>query len=108
MPSVENAGEFTILYININILIDNAASHPKGGAGLARLIMRRSLNIQLKEVHELTDRGAARIGDIVTDGSIRNRSTVTRQQTGRLVQFEIVTEARRSLPAWLERCGGSA
>ena len=44
-----------------------------------------------------------RIGDIISGGSIRNRSTISQQKTGRPVQFEIMTEARKSLTAWLER-----
>jgi integrase len=48
-----------------------------------------------------------RIGDVVSGGHIRNRSTVIQQKTGRPVQFEIMTEARKSLGAWLERRGGS-
>lgn len=46
-----------------------------------------------------------KIYDIVSRGSIRSRSTVIQQKTGRPVQFEIMTEARRSLTAWLDRRG---
>jgi integrase len=48
-----------------------------------------------------------KIGDIVTARSIRNRATVIQQKTGRPVQFELMTEARKSLLIWLERRGGS-
>lgn len=48
-----------------------------------------------------------RIGDIATGGSIRNRATIIQQKTGRPVQFELMTDARNSLLAWLERRGGS-
>jgi len=48
-----------------------------------------------------------RIGDIITGGSIRDRSTVIQQKTGRPVQFEIMSEARKSLTAWLERRRGT-
>jgi integrase len=48
-----------------------------------------------------------RIGDLVSGGTIRNRATVIQQKTGRPVQFEIMTEARKSLLAWLERRKGS-
>lgn len=48
-----------------------------------------------------------RIGDITSGGHIRNRSTVIQQKTGRPVQFEIMTEARKSLEAWLERRRGT-
>jgi integrase len=49
-----------------------------------------------------------RIGDVTCGGTIRNRSTVIQQKTSRPVQFEIMTEARRSLTAWLERRHGAA
>lgn len=44
-----------------------------------------------------------RIGDITSGGNIRDRSTVIQQKTGRLVQLEIIAEARKNLTAWLER-----
>jgi hypothetical protein len=40
-----------------------------------------------------------RIGDVVSGGNIRSRSTVIQQKTGRPVQFEIMSEARKSLRA---------
>ena len=48
-----------------------------------------------------------KIGDIVSGGQIRNRATVIQQKTNRPVQFEIMTEARRSVEAWLRRRGGT-
>ncbi len=48
-----------------------------------------------------------KIGDVVSGGSIRTRSTVIQQKTGRPVQFEIMTEARKSLTAWLNRRRGT-
>jgi integrase len=48
-----------------------------------------------------------KIGDVTSGGGIRNRSTVIQQTTGRPVQFEIMSEARRSLEAWLERRRGT-
>ena len=48
-----------------------------------------------------------KIGDIVTARSIRNRATVIQKKTGRPVQFELMTEARKTLFVWLERRGGS-
>ena len=48
-----------------------------------------------------------RIGDVVSGGTIRNRSTVIQQKTRRPVQFEIMSEARKSLTAWLERRRGN-
>ena len=48
-----------------------------------------------------------KIGDIVTACTIRNRATVIQQKTGRPVQFELISEARKTLLTWLERCGGS-
>jgi len=48
-----------------------------------------------------------RIGDLMSAGSFRDRATVIQQKTGRPVQFEIMSEARKSLKAWLDRRGGS-
>ena len=39
-------------------------------------------------------------GDIVTSGTIRNRATVIQQKTHRPVQFELMTEARKTLLTW--------
>ena len=48
-----------------------------------------------------------KIGNVVSGGSIRNRATIVQQKTGRPVQFELMTDARSSLLAWLKRRGGS-
>lgn len=48
-----------------------------------------------------------RIGDLTSAGSFRDRATVIQQKTGRPVQFEIMSEARTSLKAWLDRRGGT-
>ncbi len=48
-----------------------------------------------------------KIGDLVSGGHIRNRATVVQQKTGRPVQFEIMSEANRSLGAWLKHRGGT-
>lgn len=48
-----------------------------------------------------------RIGTLVTGPAIRTRSMVIQQKTGRPVQFEITSDTRSSLLAWLERRGGS-
>lgn len=48
-----------------------------------------------------------KIGDIVSGGHIRSRSTVIQQKTGRPVPFEIMTEAHKSLEAWLKGRGGT-
>jgi hypothetical protein len=47
-----------------------------------------------------------RIGDIVAGGRIRDRAVVA-QKTKRPVQFEIVEPLCKTLPAWLERRGGT-
>lgn len=47
-----------------------------------------------------------RIGTLVVGPNIRSRSMVIQQKTGRPVQFEITTDTRASLLAWLERRGG--
>jgi len=48
-----------------------------------------------------------KIGTLVAGPQIRTRAIITQQKTGRPVQFELMTDARGSLLAWLERRGGS-
>lgn len=48
-----------------------------------------------------------KIGTLVTGNDIRTRAMVVQQKTGRPVQFEITTEVRASLLAWLQRRGGT-
>jgi len=48
-----------------------------------------------------------KIGTLVSGLSIRTRAMVVQQKTGRPVQFEITTDVRASLLAWLERRGGT-
>ncbi|MFI5408856.1 tyrosine-type recombinase/integrase [Kaistia sp. UC242_56] len=48
-----------------------------------------------------------RIRDVVAGPEIRTRAIVIQQKTGRPVQFEITSDVRASLLAWLERRGGS-
>ncbi len=48
-----------------------------------------------------------KIGDVVIGGQIRARAIVVQQKTDRPVQFELLTDARASLLAWLERRGGT-
>jgi integrase len=50
---------------------------------------------------------SVKIGDLVTGGQIRARAIVVQQKTGRPVGFELLTNARASLIAWLERRGGT-
>ena len=47
-----------------------------------------------------------KIGTLVAGATIRTRSMVIQQKTGRPVQFEITADTRTSLLAWLERRGG--
>jgi integrase len=44
-----------------------------------------------------------KIGDIVAGGMLRTRATVIQQKTNRPVQFELMTEARKTLLTWLTR-----
>ena len=48
-----------------------------------------------------------RIGDLMSGGSFRDRATVIQKKTGRPVQFEIMSEARKSRKAWLDRRDGT-
>ena len=47
-----------------------------------------------------------KIGDLVSGGQVRTRAVVVQQKTGRPVQFELLSDARGSLLAWLQRRGG--
>ena len=48
-----------------------------------------------------------KIGTIVAGPTVRARSIMIQQKTGRPVQFEIPADARTSLLGWLERRGGT-
>jgi integrase len=48
-----------------------------------------------------------RIADLVLGGEVRTRAIVVQAKTGKPVQFELMSDARASLMAWLERRGGS-
>jgi len=48
-----------------------------------------------------------RIRDVVAGPEIKTRAIVVQQKTGRPVQFEITSDVRTSLLAWLEGRGGS-
>jgi integrase len=48
-----------------------------------------------------------KIGDIVVGGALRTRATVVQQKTHRPVQFELMTEARKTLLTWLTRRRGT-
>jgi integrase len=48
-----------------------------------------------------------RIRDLIAGSEIRTRAIIVQQKTGRPVQFEITSDVRASLLAWLERRGGT-
>ena len=48
-----------------------------------------------------------KIGDLVAGADIRNRAIVIQKKTGRPVQFELTSDVRGSLAAWLHRRGWS-
>jgi len=48
-----------------------------------------------------------KIGGIVTGATFRNRATVMQRKTRRPVQFELMTETRKTLLTWLNRRGGT-
>lgn len=48
-----------------------------------------------------------KIGTLVSGQKIRKPALVIQQKTGRPVQFEITSDVRASLLAWLERRGGT-
>lgn len=47
-----------------------------------------------------------KIGDLVAGDDVRTRAMVIQQKTGRPVQFELTSDVRTSLTAWLQRRGG--
>jgi integrase len=47
-----------------------------------------------------------KIGDLVAGDEVRTRAIVIQQKTGRPVQFELTSDVRASLLAWLERRRG--
>ena len=82
-----------------------------------------AIRFHLDREHRLRDRGLfdlaidsklrgcdlvkIRIGDLVAGGELRTRAMVIQQKTNRPVQFEIMSDARGSVLAWLEQRGGS-
>lgn len=48
-----------------------------------------------------------KIGDLVSNSTVRNRATVVQQKTGMPVQFELMADARVTLQRWLDRRGGT-
>jgi site-specific recombinase XerC len=48
-----------------------------------------------------------KIGELVAGPEIRNRAIVIQQKTGKPVQFELLSDTRTSLVAWLQRRGGT-
>ena len=48
-----------------------------------------------------------KLGDLVAGDEVRTRAMVIQQKTGRPVQFELTSDVRASLFAWLGRRGGS-
>jgi integrase len=48
-----------------------------------------------------------KIGDVVSSGQVRTRTTVMQTKTGKPVQFELLSDARAGLLAWLQRWGGA-
>ena len=48
-----------------------------------------------------------KIGDVVVGGQIRTRAIVIQQKTKRPVQFELTSDTRSSLLAWVDRRGGT-
>jgi site-specific recombinase XerC len=61
----------------------------------------------VREARRVCDLVKLKIGTLVTGHEIRTRAMVVQQKTGRPVQFEITTEVRASLLAWLQRRGGT-
>ncbi len=72
-----------------------------------RLRDRALFDLAIDNILRGCDPVKIKIGDLVTGGEMRTRTIVMQQKTGRPVQFELMSDARGSLLAWLERRGGS-
>jgi integrase len=79
------------------------AVDPTSEFGKAQLFAMRELLDKLRGC----DLVKMKIGDIVAGGVLRTRATVIQQKTHRPVQFELMTEARKTLLTWLTRRGGT-
>lgn len=72
-----------------------------------RLLDRALFDLAIDSKLRGCDLVQLKIGDLVSGPEIRKRAAITQRKTGRPVQFEIASDARGSLFAWLERRGGS-
>jgi integrase len=43
-----------------------------------------------------------RVSDLISSSGVKRRVVIIQQKTGRLVQFEVTKQARRSIAAWVE------
>jgi site-specific recombinase XerC len=77
---------------------------PRSGAAFAR---RALFDLAIDSKLHGCDLVKIKIGTLVAGPEIRTRSMVVQQKTGRPVQFELMSDARASLLAWLELRGGT-
>ena len=64
-------------------------------------------NLALDSKLRACDLVALRVDDVALNGRVRCRATIMQRKIGRPVQFEITSDVRASLLAWLERRGGT-
>ena len=73
----------------------------------ARLRDRAPFDLAIDSKLRGCDLVKIRIGTLVSGPDIRTPAMVIQQKTGRPVQFELMSDARSSLLAWLEHRGGT-
>ena len=83
---------------------------PRGGwANRTRLQMqgkRRDLalfNLAIDSKLRSCDLVALRVSDVLTGNTVRERTVVVQQKTGRPVQFELTEQTREAVYAWIEQ-----
>lgn len=72
-----------------------------------RFFLERERRVRDRALFDLAIDSKLRGCDLVAGPEIRTRAIVVQQKTGRPVQFEITSDVRASLLAWLERRGGT-
>ncbi|MEQ8332532.1 tyrosine-type recombinase/integrase [Nisaea sp.] len=62
-------------------------------------------NLAIDSKLRACDLVSLRVDDILSDGRIRERTTVVQQKTARPVQFEMTAATRNALAAWIDQAG---
>jgi len=65
-----------------------------------------SINLAIDSKLRGCDLVRLRVGDVVLGGTVRLRTSIIQQKTGRPVPFELTDPTRETLTAWLKRRSG--